>query len=317
MATKRATSKPALSGPAGTTHLTSRQAEVLQLAALGFSDKEIAAHLGISRRTVEDRFYELRKRTGIRTRGELLACAGEAGLVRRARSIPPADPSTRLGRSGGPRQKRGARKQSIRTTLMARDVTPSQVQVQHLVDNKVLKPRDVGTTIPPGDREKPPVFLRGTGRDSDRCHVAARSPKLSDGAYAASRVLRDTATTNRDHSGWDYRMRGEPPVSGQDALDALYQVRFQRARLEHAERELIDIARRHGITWLKISGILGLGSAQAAQQRRKRLGAPPGTDGQRAVREELSSGSNSSPPDGARPDGDKGRCVGLGQAKPQ
>ncbi len=84
MARKRDTSRPALPGPGGTAHLTPRQAEVLELAIRGLGDKEIAAYLGISRRTVEDRFDEMRERTGTRTRTELAACAAEAGLVQPA-----------------------------------------------------------------------------------------------------------------------------------------------------------------------------------------------------------------------------------------
>jgi hypothetical protein len=75
-----------------------------------------------------------------------------------------------------------------------------------------------------------------------------------------------------------YPVRDEPPVSAQDVLDALYQLKVERDRLDHAERALIDMARRHGITWLKISHALDVGTAQAAQQRRKRLGDRPGAD---------------------------------------
>lgn len=64
-----------------TTYLTPRQAQVLRLAANGLTDKQIATRLAISVRTVQDRFTELRRRTGTRTRGELLAYAVAAGLV--------------------------------------------------------------------------------------------------------------------------------------------------------------------------------------------------------------------------------------------
>jgi DNA-binding NarL/FixJ family response regulator len=46
---------------------------VLELATRGLNDKEIAASLGISRRTVRDRFDEMRERTGTRTWAELTA----------------------------------------------------------------------------------------------------------------------------------------------------------------------------------------------------------------------------------------------------
>lgn len=54
---------------------------MLELAATGLGTREIAAHLGISPRCVEDRFKEMRERTGIRTRPALLAHAAKAGLV--------------------------------------------------------------------------------------------------------------------------------------------------------------------------------------------------------------------------------------------
>lgn len=44
-----------------------------------------------------------------------------------------------------------------------------------------------------------------------------------------------------------------------------------RARLEAAELELIDRARRDGATWAEIAEALGLASRQAAEQRRLRL----------------------------------------------
>ncbi|MGK5684626.1 hypothetical protein [Actinoplanes sp. URMC 104] len=44
-----------------------------------------------------------------------------------------------------------------------------------------------------------------------------------------------------------------------------------RARLDAEELELIDRARRDGATWGEIAEALGLGSRQAAEQRRLRL----------------------------------------------
>jgi DNA invertase Pin-like site-specific DNA recombinase len=104
VARKRDTSRPALAGRGGTVHLTPRQAEVLELAARGLGDKEIAAYLGISRRTVEDRFAEMRERTGTRTRAGLVARAAEAGLVQPAPGIFPGSKAG-PGRSKGPGQR--------------------------------------------------------------------------------------------------------------------------------------------------------------------------------------------------------------------
>ncbi len=62
--------------------LTVRQAEVLRLAGRGLSGKQIARHLGISVRTVEDHFSAMRQRTGARSQGELIAYGAAAGLVK-------------------------------------------------------------------------------------------------------------------------------------------------------------------------------------------------------------------------------------------
>ena len=45
----------------------------------------------------------------------------------------------------------------------------------------------------------------------------------------------------------------------------------ERARLDDRELELIDRARRQGATWADVAAALGLGSRQAAEQRRQRL----------------------------------------------
>lgn len=81
MPMKRRDAQPLLTGPEGATHVTRRQRAVLEAAVKGLTDKEIAVSLGLSVRTIQDRFAELRLRTGIRTRGQLLAHATAAGLV--------------------------------------------------------------------------------------------------------------------------------------------------------------------------------------------------------------------------------------------
>ncbi|MEV0430098.1 hypothetical protein [Micromonospora sp. NPDC050495] len=55
-----------------------------------------------------------------------------------------------------------------------------------------------------------------------------------------------------------------------------------RIRLDEQELELIDRARYAGATWAEIAAVLGLGSRQAAEQRRQRLAAA-----QRSRRQEL------------------------------
>lgn len=54
-------------------------------------------------------------------------------------------------------------------------------------------------------------------------------------------------------------------------LSKLREIPAERARLDQTELELIDRARRDGATWGEIAGALGLGSRQAAEQRRLRL----------------------------------------------
>jgi DNA-binding CsgD family transcriptional regulator len=253
LARKWHTSRPVLSGPGGTAYLTPRQAEVLELAARGLDNKEIADYLGISRRTVEDRFDEMRERTGTRTRAQLTARAAEAGLVRSAPGVFPADPTAGTGQSKEPAQRHNARKRSIPNTSHRQDMTVIHSHPQRFVVNETLRMRDADMTSPSGDREKPRMLL----------------PRNAE---------RDGATTDQAQTWRDYPVRDEPSVPAQDVLDALYQVKVERDRLDRAERALIDMARRRGFTWLKISRALGVGTAQAAQQRRKRLGDPPGAD---------------------------------------
>ncbi|MBM7490215.1 hypothetical protein JOD64_001437 [Micromonospora luteifusca] len=54
-------------------------------------------------------------------------------------------------------------------------------------------------------------------------------------------------------------------------LAQLADVRATRARLDEQELALIDRARHDGATWAQIAEALGLGSRQAAEQRRQRL----------------------------------------------
>jgi DNA invertase Pin-like site-specific DNA recombinase/DNA-binding CsgD family transcriptional regulator len=82
------TGHPGLPGRGGIAHLTVRQAEVLQLAGRGLTGKQIARHLGISVRTVEDHFSALRQRTGAHNQGELLVYGIAAGLTEPGPAVP-------------------------------------------------------------------------------------------------------------------------------------------------------------------------------------------------------------------------------------
>ncbi|MER5454678.1 hypothetical protein ABT008_07840 [Micromonospora sp. NPDC002389] len=59
----------------------------------------------------------------------------------------------------------------------------------------------------------------------------------------------------------------------QDPLGDLAGVPAARDRLDEAELDLIDRARQAGAAWQQIAAALGLGSRQAAEQRRQRLAA--------------------------------------------
>ncbi|MEU7584741.1 hypothetical protein AB0A95_00405 [Micromonospora sp. NPDC049230] len=54
-------------------------------------------------------------------------------------------------------------------------------------------------------------------------------------------------------------------------LAQLADVQVARARLDEQELDLIDRARHGGATWAQVAHALGLGSRQAAEQRRQRL----------------------------------------------
>ncbi|MEE3921449.1 hypothetical protein V2I01_33970 [Micromonospora sp. BRA006-A] len=59
-------------------------------------------------------------------------------------------------------------------------------------------------------------------------------------------------------------------------LDHLSEIAAARVRLDDRELDLIDRARHDGATWAEIARALGLGSRQAAEQRRQRLASRPG-----------------------------------------
>ncbi len=66
---------------AGSRGLTPSQERVLALVTTGLSAKEIAARLGVSRRTVEDHKYRMMKRLGVRNSTALLRYALRAGIT--------------------------------------------------------------------------------------------------------------------------------------------------------------------------------------------------------------------------------------------
>ena len=61
--------------------LTSRQADVVRLAARGKTAKETARHLGISKNTVDEYIRDAKQRVGAATKAELIAWAVAHGIV--------------------------------------------------------------------------------------------------------------------------------------------------------------------------------------------------------------------------------------------
>ena len=76
---------PSPAGALGTAHRTG--AEVLVGIAQGHTNREIAAQLGISHRTVETHRESLMRKLGVRTVAGLTRLALEAGLVGRTRAL--------------------------------------------------------------------------------------------------------------------------------------------------------------------------------------------------------------------------------------
>ncbi len=70
-----------------TTDLTAREQEIMRLVGHGLSNKAIAAHLGISHRTVEGHLHRIFEKENVSSRTELLRYALEHNLL----SIQPAD----------------------------------------------------------------------------------------------------------------------------------------------------------------------------------------------------------------------------------
>jgi DNA-binding NarL/FixJ family response regulator len=73
---------PAASASGALAQLTARERQVLTGVAQGHTNREIAAQLGISPRTVESHRENLMKKLGVRTVAGLTRLALEAGLVR-------------------------------------------------------------------------------------------------------------------------------------------------------------------------------------------------------------------------------------------
>jgi DNA-binding CsgD family transcriptional regulator len=96
MSTTRTSSRTIRAGQHAIAQLTARQVTVLRLAASGLSGKQIARQLGISTRTVQGHFRDMRQRTGTRNHSELVAWSAAAGLLPPG-GPPPARPGSHPG----------------------------------------------------------------------------------------------------------------------------------------------------------------------------------------------------------------------------
>lgn len=63
------------------TDLSPRQRQMLELAAQGYENAQIAALLGISRRTVQTRLYDAYRRLGVNNRTRAVLTAAERGEI--------------------------------------------------------------------------------------------------------------------------------------------------------------------------------------------------------------------------------------------
>lgn len=79
------------------------------------------------------------------------------------------------------------------------------------------------------------------------------------------------------------------PVVAADVLDTLRVVRELRDALDRQELGLMRIGRKRSVTWQQMADALGLGSRQAAEQRRQRLEAGVAGDGRNEVAARASS----------------------------
>ena len=89
-----ATSPAPAKAPSEDVSLTDREREVLAAVARGERSKEIAAHLGISERTVKAHLASIYEKLGVDSRAGAIAAAAQRGL------LPPPAPSARRNTEG-------------------------------------------------------------------------------------------------------------------------------------------------------------------------------------------------------------------------
>jgi DNA invertase Pin-like site-specific DNA recombinase len=234
---------------------------VLELAACGLSSKQMARRLGISARTVEDRFSAMRLRTGAKTEGELIAYGVAEGIVT------PGSPP--------PRRRRAARTQDA-AQIPRKDASISQGShsvPDPAVSGTAVTPAGQAGENRPGNQSRnsaPPDPLRDGMRDdrlmsipparnSVRIGYARVSPRAQDhqaqlGALAAAHcreVIVETASTR------DARPKLHAALGMLRAGDTL--VIYKPDRLAGSVKELLVLLEDHlharGLSLHILSGI--------------------------------------------------------------
>ena len=69
-------------GKAKSEPITYREVHILMMSAQGYSNKEIAEHLGIAYQTVKNNFYKLMKKLGAKTNAQALLLAMQSGMIK-------------------------------------------------------------------------------------------------------------------------------------------------------------------------------------------------------------------------------------------
>jgi DNA-binding CsgD family transcriptional regulator len=85
-------------------HLTSQEVEVLVRACADLHDREIAAALGLSARTVEQHMANMRRKAGVQSRSGLIARAYASGVLHTGSWPPEWTGHSCLAQTGMPAQ---------------------------------------------------------------------------------------------------------------------------------------------------------------------------------------------------------------------
>ncbi|GAA1431592.1 hypothetical protein GCM10009616_19060 [Microlunatus lacustris] len=131
------------------------------------------------------------------------------------------------------------------------------------------------TTAEDRRRRRAPAALfaladRHAGTETARARVAGSVTLLP---HEAVRLVELLAAGTARYADGDAR------VDRDDLLAALTLLPQVRAELDETELGLLAMARGRGLTWAQVADGLGLGSAQAAQQRHDRLATRVQDDG--------------------------------------